>query len=156
MPLKKSFVYVCRDGANMSPQDSVVLASRPNWRAPASTQIKHWACLQRGALLFYLIGGICYIGESLLLSLKHVNTMCACRYEHALDWKNLCTTHTHTHTPAHTHKSFLPTSTKLHHTQWADVWKFPVQSWHQVVCCTTQGVCYQSFRGCWSDNTGND
>lgn len=84
-----------RDGANMSPQDSVVLASRPNWRAPASTQIKRRARLQRGALLFYLIGGICYIGEPLLLSLKHVNTMCACRHEHALHWKK-CMCHTHT------------------------------------------------------------
>lgn len=86
------------DGANMSPQDTVVAAFRPNRHAWASTQIKCRARLQRGALLFYLKGGICYIGESLLMSLKYVNTMCACRYEHAHDWKNVHHTQTHTGT----------------------------------------------------------
>lgn len=66
--------------------------------ARASTQIKCWACLQSRALLFYLIGGICYIWESLLMSLKHVNTKCACRYEHAHNCKNVRHTQTHTGT----------------------------------------------------------
>lgn len=38
------------DEANMLPQDCVVAASHQNWRAPASTQIKRSAQLQRGAL----------------------------------------------------------------------------------------------------------
>lgn len=133
------------DGANMSPQDRVVVASCPNWRAWAFTQNKWWARLQKGALLFNR-WHLLHLGSPFFMPLKHENLKCACRYGHAHDWKKKCSTHKNRHRYIYSsspHKA-------------ADVWKFPVQSWHQVVRSITQGVCHENFQGCWTDITGND
>lgn len=115
----------------MSAQDTVVPQC-----VQASAQINCWAHVQRGALLFYLIAG--YTEESLLMTLKHATTG-ACKREPAHEWKNV----------QHTDKRVPPSCKKLHHTQLGDVWKFPLQSWHQVTCSITQGVCYERFLRMW-------
>lgn len=57
----------------MSPQDTAVAASRQIDVPEPQPKLSAEPVLHRGALLFNLIGGICYIGESLFMSLKHVN-----------------------------------------------------------------------------------
>lgn len=69
-----------RDGDNMSPHDGAAAALRPKTDVPEhQPKLSPEPDYTGEHCCFYLIGGICYSAQPLLQSLKHVNTVCACR-----------------------------------------------------------------------------
>lgn len=67
-----------------------------------------------------------------------VDDVQTCNYTYMCKYEPAHRKNVHTHRWKCVHQSYK----KLHHTQWADVWKFPLQSWHQVTCTIIPGVFY--------------